>query len=120
MCSLIVGFICLAVIFIGLCMPTGKFSLVQALVLPQVICFSFLQFDFLPLTYLGFKDLFFSSGYNNLAVQNTSIVPKQIFLFFGLSDTSFLSNYNATFVVLCLIPLILGFVILFILKRISQ
>ena len=112
-----VGLLCLLILFVGLCMPSGKFSIVQALMIPQMICFSLLQFDIVPLTYLGFRNMFFSSGFNSLSMNTTTIVPKQIFPFFGLSDTSFLSNYNVTFVVICLMPLLIGLIGLFILRR---
>ena len=71
-----VGLLCLLILFVGLCMPSGKFSIVQALMIPQMICFSLLQFDIVPLTYLGFRNMFFSSGFNSLSMNTTTIVPK--------------------------------------------
>jgi hypothetical protein len=44
-------------------------------------------------------------------------VPKDIFPFFGITETSLISNYNVTFVVICLLPLLIGLMGLFILKR---
>lgn len=115
-----IGFLCLAIIFIGLILPSGKFAFIQAIVVSQVISFSFLQFDILPLAYLGFRKLFFSSGFNSLSNSNIDIVQKEIFSFFGMQTTSFISNYNMAFFVLCLCPLLIGFIPLYIIRKMSQ
>ncbi len=44
-------------------------------------------------------------------------MAKDIFPFFGITDTSLISNYNVTFVVICLLPFLIGLMGLFILKR---
>ena len=89
-------------------MPSGKFSFTQALLIPQVICFSLLQFDTIPLVYLGFRNLFFSNGYNNLSLITFNTVPKDTFPFFEFTNTSFFSNYNLTFIMACALPFLIG------------
>jgi hypothetical protein len=60
-----VGMICLAFAFIGLCVPAGKLIVIEALAVVQLTFFSVLQFDKIPPTFIGFKNLIYSSGYND-------------------------------------------------------
>lgn len=87
---LAIGILSLITLFIGLLIPSGKFSFVQALMIPQIICFSLLQFDILPLAYLGFNNVFLSNGFNKLSFEKSNIVPMSIYPFFGLSESSFI------------------------------
>jgi hypothetical protein len=113
---LVIGILSLITLLVGLLTPSGKFSFVQALMIPQIICFSFLQFEILPLPYLGFNNLFLSNGFNNLSFETSEILPTNIYQFFGLSETSFISNYNITFGLICATPFIFGLILLIILK----
>jgi hypothetical protein len=87
---LTIGILSLLTFFVGLLTPSGKFSFVQALIIPQIICFSLLQFDIVPLAYLGFNNLFLSNGFNKLSLEKLNIVPRSIYPFFGLSETSYI------------------------------
>ena len=52
--------------FIGFCLPAGKLVIVEGLAVLQVSYFSILMFKKIPPSYVGFKNLIFTNGYNDL------------------------------------------------------
>ena len=63
--STVVGFLALLMLVLGCLVPAGKVIILEALVVVQIVFFSLLQFDKLPLTFLGLKNLALSNGYND-------------------------------------------------------
>jgi len=59
-----IGIITLIIIYIGCLIPIGKHILTPILSIIQVSYFTLLQYDKLPLTYIGLKHLKYSNGYN--------------------------------------------------------
>jgi uncharacterized Tic20 family protein len=59
-----IGIISLIIIYIGCLIPMGKHILTPVLSIIQVSYFTILQYDQLPLTYMGIKNLKYSNGYN--------------------------------------------------------
>jgi hypothetical protein len=116
--SLVIGVLALVIVYLGLFSPVGKFTLLQTLTVIQVAYFSAFQFEQLPITFEGLKNLGFSNGFNlNLNLNPTSsILDKDIYPFMGLGSTSLFSNYNVSFFVLCLIPFAVGLASLIILR----
>jgi hypothetical protein len=51
--------------FIGFCLPAGKLVIVEGLAVLQVSYFSILMFNKIPPSYIGFKNLLFTNGYND-------------------------------------------------------
>ncbi len=104
------------IVYLGMFSPVGKFTVVQMLSVVQVAYFSALQFEQLPITFEGLKNIGFSNGFNLNLNQGYSILDKDIFPFMGLGSTSLFSNYNISFFVLCLIPFSVGLASLLILR----
>lgn len=103
-------------LYVALLSPIGKFTLLQTLTVIQVAYFTPLQFQYLPITFQGFKNLALSNGYNlNFSFKETLLDP-DIFPFMGLQPVSVFSNYNVSFFVLCLIPFIVGLASLIVLR----
>ncbi len=118
--GLIVGVLALVIVYLGMFSPVGKFTFVQIISVVQVAYFSALQFEQLPITFEGLKNLGLSNGFNLNLNEDSSILDKNIFPFMGLGSDSLFSNYNISFFVLCLIPFSVGLVSLLILQNYSS
>jgi hypothetical protein len=93
-------------VFLGFISPIGKTALLNAIIIVQIIVFTLFQFNQIPFTYFGFKKLFLSNGLNDLTLDQTGInsFPKMQF-----ENTLFISNYNLSFFIFCMIPIFIGF-----------
>jgi hypothetical protein len=60
----VVGIITCILIYLGCFISSGRKSICYILAIVQTSYFTLLQFDQLPLTYLGLKYLKYSNGYN--------------------------------------------------------
>jgi hypothetical protein len=72
---------------LGLFGPGGKLIVVEALAVIQITYFSILQFQKIPPTFIGFKALIFSNGYNipNLIPDNNAQNSQSVYRLMGLS-----------------------------------
>lgn len=59
-----IGFIALIMAFMGLSMPFGKLIILEALTVIQVSYFAIFQFEKIPPTFIGLKNLIYTNGYN--------------------------------------------------------
>lgn len=66
--SMALGYVCLAFVFAGLLAPAGKLIVIEALAVVQITFFSVLQFQKIPPTFLSFRHLLLSNGYNQLSL----------------------------------------------------
>ncbi len=117
--SAVLGYTAMIFAFLGLLCPVGKLIVVEALVVIQLGFFSILQFKKIPPTFIGFKNLIFSNGYNDPNLFNSSIVQKDqtVFKLMGLDHSLFL-NFNVSFVLFFWLPFFIGLigVLLFLVK----
>lgn len=60
-----IGSMSIILAFLGLFIPSGKLIIVEALAVIQISYFSVLQFQKIPPTYTGFKNLVISNGFND-------------------------------------------------------
>ena len=60
-----VGFMAFAMVMIGFLVPAGKLIMLEGLAVTQIAFFSVLQFQKIPPTFIGLKNLIFSNGYND-------------------------------------------------------
>jgi hypothetical protein len=107
--STVIGMIALALLLIGLCFQAGKLIIVEGLAVLQVSYFSLLMFKKMPPSYLGFKNLVFTNGYNdpNICSSDDSADDMSIYDILGLSKT-ILSNYNFSFIIFFVAPFLIG------------
>ena len=117
--SAFLGYAAMVFAFLGLLSPVGKLIVVEALVVIQLSFFSILQFKKIPPTFIGFRNLVFSNGYNDPNLFESPITQKDqtVFKLMGL-DQSVLANYNISFIVFFSLPFLIGLigVILFLIK----
>lgn len=101
------------VLFVGFLAPVGKLKMSFVVQVCQIVYFSVFQFDQIPLTISGFGALSYSNGLNSLASQNdaNSNFPR-----FKLRSDLMFSNYNLSFLILCMLPLGIGMISLLVLK----
>lgn len=64
LCS-VLSVLSLLMMFAGLCIPVGKLIILEALAVVQLTYFSILMFEKIPPTFIGFKALMISNGYND-------------------------------------------------------
>lgn len=60
-----IGFMALFMAFASFFMPFGKLIVIEALAVIQISYFGIMQFNKIPPTFLGFKNLIYSNGYND-------------------------------------------------------
>jgi hypothetical protein len=60
-----IGLFTLVLAFIGMFAPVGKILIIEAVAVVQISFFSVLQYQKIPPTFVGFKNLILSNGYNN-------------------------------------------------------
>jgi hypothetical protein len=108
--SMILGYLSILFIILGFIGPAGKLIVVEALAVIQITYFSILQFDKIPPTFIGFKNLILSNGYNDPDIfgQPNSQRNMNVYKLMGLNE-NILSNYNISFVILFILPFIIGF-----------
>ena len=68
--AMVIGVVVMALLFVGVVVPAGKLSVLNMTVVCQIVYFSLLQFDQVPLTIEGFGFLSYSNGFNDLGSQN--------------------------------------------------
>jgi hypothetical protein len=51
--------------FVGMFLPFGKLIILEALAVVQISFFTILQFEKIPPTFVGLKNLLFSNGFND-------------------------------------------------------
>jgi hypothetical protein len=109
--SAFLGYIAMIFAFLGLLCPVGKIIVEEALVVIQLSFFSILQFKKIPPTFIGFRNLIFSNGYNDPILFGVPIIQKdqEIFTLMGLDQSVFV-NYNLSFVLFFCIPLTIGLI----------
>jgi hypothetical protein len=115
-----VGLISLFLAILGFFMPAGKLIVIEALAVVQIAYFSVLQFKKIPPTFIGLKNLIYSSGYNDpniLSVNNYK--NSDVFSLMGL-NASILSNYNISMLLLFIVPACVGLTSLLIAKLLRK
>jgi hypothetical protein len=75
----------------------------------QISFFSILQFEKIPPTFVGLKNLIFSNGYNdpNMFSSSQSREIQSVFTLMGIKLNA-LSNFNLSLVLLVIIPAVIG------------
>lgn len=107
--SALIGYSAMVFAFVGLLSPVGKLIIVEALAVVQLTFFSIIQFRKIPPTFIGFKNLILSSGYNDPNLFESPIIQKDqtIFKLIGLDQSVFL-NFNISFILFIGLPVLLG------------
>ncbi len=107
----ILGFLSLLMLVLGFCIPMGKLIVLECLAVVQIGFFSVLQFEKILPTFIGFKKLIISSGYNDPNISPNSQTHKEIDVFklMGLVE-NVIPDYNISFIVLFIIPVLLGLI----------
>lgn len=103
--SLMIGILCILFILAGFIIPSGKIIIIEALAVIQITYFSILHYEKIPTSYIGFKNLIFSSGFN--MISSTSSDNRQILNVFQLLgfNMNMALNYNISFIILFCLPL---------------
>ncbi len=105
-----VGCLALFMLLLGFCIPIGKLIILEALAVVQISYFSLLQFEKVPPTFIGLKNLIFSNGYNDMDMFFSAEQSNQdIFKLMGLK-TGVLSNDNISLVLLLILPILVGLI----------
>ena len=108
--SRIIGVLSLILAFLGFIVPAGKLIVLEMLAVIQIAYFSLLEFEKIPPTFVGLKSLHMSNGYNDLNMfSSESRLPQDIFRIMGF-ETVAVENYNLSFIVFVILPLIVGLV----------
>lgn len=81
----------------------------------QITYFTVFQYDQIPLTLSGFDNLQYSNGFNQITSLTDSV---QIFSIIKLKNDEMFTNYNLTFLILCMVPFVLGLISYLIVKLI--
>lgn len=103
-----IGLMALMMAFVGMFAPTGKIIIIEALAVVQLSFFSVLQYTKIPPTFLGFKNLILSNGYNDQAiVPQTTQQDQNIYKLMGINVNA-LSNYNIALVLFVIMPSLIG------------
>lgn len=104
-----IGFLAIFLAFLGLCIPSGKLIIIEALAVIQISYFSVLQFQKIPPTYAGLKNLIISNGYNYQgffsSLQSSS--PQNVYKILGLQPSA-LSNFNIALIAFIALPVLVG------------
>ncbi len=108
--GIVVGGLALFMLLLGFCIPIGKLIILEGLAVVQISYFSLLQFEKVPPTFVGLKNLIFSNGYNDMNMFSSNEQSKQdIYKLMGLK-VEVLSNDNISLVLLLILPLFVGLV----------
>ena len=108
--SRIIGVLSLMLAFLGFIVPAGKLIVLEMLAVIQIAYFSLLEFEKIPPTFVGLKSLHMSNGYNDLNMfSSESRFSQDIFRIMGF-ETVAVENYNLSFIVFVILPLIVGLV----------
>lgn len=108
--SRIIGVLSLILAVLGFIMPAGKLIVLEMLAVIQIGYFSLLGFEKIPPIFVGLKSLHMSNGYNDLNLfSSESRLPQDIFRIMGF-ETVALENYNLSFIVFVMLPLIVGLI----------
>jgi hypothetical protein len=99
----------MAFLLVGFVVPSGKLIVVESLAVIQLAFFSVLQFKNIPPTYIGFKKLTLSNGYNIQSVTESPTFNNEqsTYGLLGVSDNVF-GNFNISFVLLFVVPAFLS------------
>ena len=113
--TLVFGLILLVFIFLGFFFPQGKLSIIFMVIPVQITYFTVFQYDQIPLTLSGFDNLQYSNGFNQITSLTDSV---QTFSIIKLRSDEMFTNYNLTFLILCMVPFTLGLISYLIVKLI--
>jgi hypothetical protein len=105
-----VGFMAFAMVLIGFFVPAGKLIMLEGLAVTQIAFFSVLQFQKVPPTFVGLKNLIFSNGYNDGSLLNGSssgLKDESIYKLMGL-QSEVLSNFNIGLALFVIAPALIG------------
>jgi hypothetical protein len=114
-----IGLIALMMAFIGMFVPTGKIIIIEALAVLQLTFFSVLQYSKIPPTFIGFKDLILSNGYNDQNIVSINQQGQNIYKLMGINIIA-LSNYNIGLVLFVVMPSLIGGIGLIVNKFVSK
>ncbi len=116
-----IGFLALFMAFISFFMPFGKLIVIEALAVIQISFFTIMQFKKIPPTFVGFKNLIYSNGYNdqNMFAESRSNGIQNIFALMGL-NLNLLSNFNISLAVFVILPAVVGLTAISIIKFIKK
>ena len=118
--STFVGALGVLFAFLGLVIPSGKLIIIEALGVIQLSYFSVLQFQKIPPTYIGFKNLIISNGLNDQQfVSESGSTAHNIYKLMGL-ETSALSNFNVSLMLFIFMPALIGGIGLLVIKYTSK
>ena len=108
--SRIIGVLSLIFGVLGFIVPAGKLIVLETLAVIQISYFSLLEFEKIPPTFAGLKSLHMSNGYNDLNLfSSESRIRQDIFRIMGF-ETVALENYNLSFIVFVMLPMLVGLV----------
>ncbi len=115
-----VGILAILLAFLGLCIPSGKLIIVEALAVIQISYFSVLQFQKIPPTYAGLKNLIISNGYNdeNL-IESSQVSSQNAYKLLGI-QTNALSNFNISMIIFIALPALVGGIGLLVTKFLTK
>ena len=84
--SLVVGLMALTMMVLGCCVPVGKLIVLECLAVIQLSYFSLMQFQKIPPTFIGLKNLIFSNGYNDASIfgQVSQDVVQDVYKLMGM------------------------------------
>jgi hypothetical protein len=115
-----VGFLALVLAFLGLCIPSGKLIIVEALAVIQISYFSVLQFQKVPQTYVGLRNLIISNGYNDQnLIESSKVSSQNAYKLLGI-ETNALSNFNISLIMFIALPVLVGGIGLLVTKFVTK
>jgi hypothetical protein len=114
-----IGFLAIVLAILGLCIPSGKLIIVEALAVIQISYFSVLQFQKIPPTYVGLKNLIISNGYNDQSLLSSSQGVQTVYKLLGLQPSA-LSNFNISLITFVILPALVGGIGLLVTKFLSK
>lgn len=100
----------MVLLYVGLICPIGKFSVFQILSIIQYAYLNVLQFKQFPIMFNGFNSLSLSNGVNINSGDNQNILQENVFTSLGIYSNSFIQNFNITFVIVFLLPFVIGLI----------
>lgn len=108
--SLVVGLMVLMMLVLGCCVLAGKLIVLECLAVVQISYFSLMQFEKIPPTFIGLKNLMFSNGYNeaNMFGQVNQGV-QDVYKLMGI-QRSVISNDNISLIVFVILPILIGLI----------
>jgi hypothetical protein len=114
-----VGVLAIVLAILGLCIPSGKLIIVEALAVIQISYFSVLQFQKIPPTYAALKNLIISNGYNDQGFLSSSQGLQTVYKLLGLQP-SVLTNFNISLITFVVLPVLVGGIGLLVTKFLSK